>query len=115
MPTILLTGQDERLLKTRADVLRRTGAEVVCVPAEEMAFAIREVHADLVVLCHTTGAVISREVVASAKEHQPGTRVLVVRPNAVGEEDFGQWSVDGMLPSAPVQLVRGVERALAAR
>ena len=53
MPTILLVGKNDLLLKTRAAVLRTTGAATFCSKAAS-ALAVQQLQrCDLIVLCHT--------------------------------------------------------------
>ena len=53
MSTVLLIGEDDVLLKTRAAVLRTTGAKTICSNAISALATQSDQLCDLVILCHT--------------------------------------------------------------
>jgi DNA-binding response OmpR family regulator len=53
MPKIVLAGQDVRLLETRAEVLKETGAEVVYCIGSQALKVVESERPDLLVLCHS--------------------------------------------------------------
>lgn len=78
MPKILLAGNDFRLLGTRAAVLGRTGASVVCCSAVEASGIISTERFDLVVLCHTLSDQEAERMIGVIQRRWPGTRILQV-------------------------------------
>jgi len=74
---ILLIGEYRSLLKSSAEVLRKTNSEVsYCTP-----FAIAEYWTsqfDLIVICHTVAAAEAKSLAADARLRWPGIRVLQI-------------------------------------
>ena len=112
MRTILLIGDDEFLLQSRAAVLRRLKAKTVTTRAENLESFVSDSY-DLVVLCHT----IEREHRSSVRNRVrrlwPRTRVLQVveyAPHVSDALDYG----DGIVASLdPGSLIATASRLLA--
>ena len=90
-PTILLYGHDELLLMTRSRILVGAGFRA-CMTCEvrQIPQLVRELQADLVVLCHSLSC--RERVVAGmvAKNHRAEVRTLmIVADGSMGECDCG--------------------------
>ena len=90
-PTILLYGHDDLLLMTRARILAGAGfrASMTC-EVRQIPQLVRELQADLVVLCHSLSC--RERVVAGmvAKNHRAEVRTLMmVADGSMGECDCG--------------------------
>lgn len=78
MSKILLAGNDQRLLKTRAAVLARTQASVIyCNPAEAMKQLEGE-SIDLIVLCHSLTEKQISDLTELTHQKLPSARILRV-------------------------------------
>ena len=93
MLRILLAGSDSRLLATRAAVLSKTGAAVVCHNTMETLEILDRETFDLVVLCHTLAD--PEIVVIADKVHQKmsGAKILMV----ISELERCRMRVDGIV------------------
>ena len=105
MPTILLIGADEMLLKTRAAVLSRTDSEVVTSDARS-ALAIQQVrNCELVILCHSLEPQVCTTLAKLIRGSWPRTRILQL----VAERTWGEWeasaAVDGTSSPEPECLI----------
>jgi hypothetical protein len=70
-----LIGEYWSLLKTSADVLRKTNSEIsYCNPSELAEYWTG--HFDLIVLCHTVSAAEAESIAADARWRWPGIRIL---------------------------------------
>jgi len=78
MPKILLVGNDFRLLGTRAAVLGRTGASVVCGNTVQAPKILSAEKFDLVVLCHTLPVEEVEKTTAIIHRLCPQTKILQV-------------------------------------
>ena len=75
MMTILTIGEDSLLLKTRAEVLSKSGSNVVCSNSASALKFIEEWEFDLVVLCHSVGRAEAMQITDAA--HHQGSKTLV--------------------------------------
>jgi CheY-like chemotaxis protein len=89
MAAILVVGDDELLLETRAAVLRTIGAETVSCRGSS-ALAIQENRQfDMVILCHTLPMQLCVALAETIHARWPKTRILLLSPTAVSEQsDF---------------------------
>jgi DNA-binding response OmpR family regulator len=78
MQNILLAGQDSRLLSTRAAVLKKTGANVICCGASEALKLVRSKSLDLVVLCHSLVDGEAEMIAGEAHRSSQRPKVLLV-------------------------------------
>jgi DNA-binding response OmpR family regulator len=78
MQNILLVGQDSRLLSTRAAVLKKTGANVICCNASEALKLVRLESLDLVVLCHSLVKEEAERIAEEAHRSPWRPKVLLV-------------------------------------
>jgi hypothetical protein len=106
MPKIVLAGQDVRLLETRAEVLKKTGAEVVyCVGSKAINVVASEMP-DLLVLCHS---LLHEEAEAIAERVHvccPGTRVLLVVSQVTEEKQYKGVKFDATSLPEPTRLIK---------
>ena len=105
MRKILLAGQDSRLLRTRADVLKKTGAEVVSCNASEALKVVESKTFDLVVLCHSVPAGEAEMIADSSRKHSDKTRVLLVISGARPESLGDAAKFDAVTLPDPAQLI----------
>jgi DNA-binding response OmpR family regulator len=118
--TILLYGHDEMLLMTRGRILEFAGFRArVTSDVKEFAWLVRQLSADLVVLCHSlsrTECVVAGMV---AKNHRAELRtLLMVADGSMGELDSGMSEVADEvfnLSLEPDELVEKVRSMLAYR
>jgi DNA-binding response OmpR family regulator len=110
MPTILLVGADEMLLKTRAAVLSRTDSEVVTTDAQS-ALAIQEARkCELVVLCHSMDPEICAKLAELIRARWPHTRILQVISDRVWGGGQASAAVDAItFPDPDVLLGKTTE------
>jgi DNA-binding response OmpR family regulator len=78
MQNILLAGQDSRLLSTRAAVLKKTGANVICCSASEALKLVRLKSLDLVVLCHSLAKEEAETIAEEAHRSAQRPKILLV-------------------------------------
>ena len=76
MQRVLLVGMNEPLLRSRAAVLAKTGAEVVVSPPEEITSTGKRGQVDLLVMCHSIRAEHREAVAAAWRKHWPRLRIL---------------------------------------
>jgi hypothetical protein len=80
---ILLIGEYWSLLKSSAEVLRKTNSEIAyCSPSEIGEHWTRQF--DLIVICHTVSAAEAESISADARWRWPGIRIL-----QISRFDFG--------------------------
>ena len=76
MAAILLIGEDDFLLQTRAAVLRRTGAESACCDVASALFMLEHQVFDIVLLCHSIPGHLCETISEIIRHNWPGTRLL---------------------------------------
>jgi DNA-binding NtrC family response regulator len=106
MLTLLAVGEDFDLLKTRAEVLRRTGANVVCCDAASALKLIDEWEFDLVVLCHSVGQLGALHITESAHLRSSKTLVLRLIANETLAQAFNEKIYDAVSDVEPSRLLQ---------
>ncbi len=91
MSIVLLIGEDDTLLGTRAAVLRTTGTETVSTSAGGALGKLAERACDLVVLCHSLTAETCAGLTEAIQAGWPGTRILRV----TSDRAWGWADADG--------------------
>jgi DNA-binding NtrC family response regulator len=89
-PTILLYGHDELLLMTRARILMGAGfrASVTC-EVKQIPQLVRELRADIIVLCHSLSCTDRVVAAMVAKNHRAEVRTLLMMADgSMGECDY---------------------------
>lgn len=111
--TILAVGEDFELLKTRAEVLRKTGANVLCSCGAAALKFMTEWEFDLVVLGHSVRPLDAKRITEAA--HRPGskTQVLLLVPEGVREREFDVVHADARSLVTPDALVQNASALLA--
>ena len=110
---ILSLGNDERLLQTRAGVLRLTGCEVISTSPARAARLLAEKRFSLAVFGHTLPDRDTAELALLTRERSPKTKLLLTyfdnRPAAL------QQLFDAVVESwtGPASLLRAAKRLLA--
>jgi hypothetical protein len=110
--TILSVGEDFDLLKTRAEVLRRTGANVLCSSGRSALKFIGEWEFDLIVLCHTVAQEDAGRITKAAHSLGAKTLVLLVVSDRVHELDYSGISLDARAFVEPDCLIRSAVELL---
>ncbi len=105
MPCILLVGADEMLLQTRAEVLRKTGSEVISSNAASAFATQTDRECDLVILCHSLSGGQSASLAEVIHERWPKTRILLVRTQRDWLDSEVAAAVDGVSSPEPGHLV----------
>ncbi len=78
MATVLLVGEDDILLYTRAAVLRRTGADVATCDPRMALETQADCRCELVVLCHSVSEARSASLATAIRRNWPETSILQV-------------------------------------
>jgi DNA-binding response OmpR family regulator len=105
MPKILLAGQDDHLLETRAAVLKKTGADVVYCIGSHAFNVIKSEMPDLVVLCHSLPEAEAEVIADKAHVCCPRTRVLLVVSQATEEKHYKYAKFDATSLPEPTKLI----------
>ncbi len=124
MAAILVVGDDELLIETRAAVLRTIGAETVCCRTS-CALTIQENRQfDMVILCHSLPMQVCVALANATHARSPQTRVLLLSPTAAWEPADFKAPLDAVSSADPERLLqrtvellgrRGPRRAKTAR
>jgi hypothetical protein len=105
MPTIVLAGQDVRLLETRAEVLKKIGADVVCCTGAKALSIVTAEKPDMLVLCHTLAHEESEAIAERVYVCSPRTRVLLVVSQVVADRPYEDAKFDATSLPEPARLV----------
>lgn len=95
MLTILAVGEDADLLKTRADVLRKTGANVLCCSGAAALKFITEWEFDLVVLGHSVRKEDAQRITDAAHRQGSKTLVMLLISDRDREQQYDGINLDG--------------------
>jgi hypothetical protein len=106
VPKILLAGQDDRLLETRAAVLTRTGASVISCSGQEALDAVKSEMPDLVVLCHSLSVDDAELMADRVRDCCPTTRVLMVLSGIGPDKPYRNAKFDVTTFADPSRLVK---------
>lgn len=106
MPKILLVGEDVRLLETRAEVLKKTGADVVYCIGSKVFKVIASELPNLIVLCHSLTEQEAEAIADEVHACCPKTRVLLVVSQVVEEKHYQGPKFDGTSRSEPSRLIQ---------
>jgi CheY-like chemotaxis protein len=112
MSKILLAGNDFRLLATRAAVLAKTTANVVCCNAPEAMTVLEGESFDLVVLCHSLGEKQTTEIANKVRQKLPKVRILMVLSDAGNDVLYKGTQFDATSSPEPGSLIRRVTELL---
>jgi DNA-binding NtrC family response regulator len=111
--TILAVGEDTGLLKTRAEVLRKTGANVLCSSGAAALKYITEWEFDLIVLGHSVSQMNAERISEAAHRKGSKTLVMLLVSDRVGEQEYDGISLDGRSFVEPDCLIRSASDLLA--
>lgn len=103
---ILAVGEDFDLLKTRADVLRKTGANVLCSSGAAAVKFITEWEFDLIVLGHSVRQQDVLRITEAAHREGAKTLVLLLVANRLLEQEYDGIKLDGRSVVEPDCLIR---------
>jgi CheY-like chemotaxis protein len=113
MLTILAVGEDPNLLRTRAEVLRMTGANVLCSSGAAALKYITEWEFDLIVLGHSVPQQDAERISEAAHRKGSKTLVMLLVSDRVHEQEYDGLSLDGRSFVEPDCLVRSAAELLA--
>jgi response regulator RpfG family c-di-GMP phosphodiesterase len=105
MQNILLVGHDSRLLSTRAAVLKKTKANVICCSASEALKLLESVPLDLIVLCHSLREEEAEIIAEMAHRCPQGPRVLLMILVAIQERPYRDANYDATSLPDPASLI----------
>ena len=105
MPTILLVGADQTLLRTRAAVLRKTGCNTVCATANSALLLQEEYRCEIIVLCHTVPDTVGVALLRVLRERWPQTRILQIVPQQELQTRSAAALADAVSYADPTRLV----------
>ena len=111
MDSILLVGEDPRLLETRAAVLARTGAAIISCNKAEFPRCADARPFRLVVLCHSLAPETKQSLPTEIHRRWPGVCVVQVATLRESYDDLST-PADAVTPSNPAELLNTVSRLL---
>ena len=82
MARILLIGEDSTLLRTRAEVLKKTGASIACASAHRATSLLEGERFDVIVLCHSLPQRVSMDLIGNVNRRWPAMKILMVASQA---------------------------------
>lgn len=106
MATVLLVGEDELLLHTRAAVLRTIGLQPVCAEASAAFSLLMDCHCDLVVFCHSLPQHVCETLAQIIRSRWPGTPLLLISAGRSWEQLEDSGIVDSVTSPAPEAFIR---------
>jgi hypothetical protein len=105
MPKVVLAGQDVHLLETRAEVLKKTGSDVVyCLGSKAFDLVASEMP-ELLVLCHTLAHEEAEAIAERVYACCPKTRVLLVVSQVIADWPDRDMKFDATSMPDPARLV----------
>lgn len=112
MLTILAVGEDFDLLRTRAEVLRKTGANVLCSTGAAALKFIAEWEFDLVVLGHSVQQKDAERISEAAHQRGSKTLVLLLVSDRMQEHEYDGINLDAKSFADPDCLIRSATSLL---
>ena len=113
--TILAVGEDFDLLKTRAEILSKTGANVLCSSGAAALKFIAEWEFDLVVLGHTIRQQDAKQITDAAHRQGSKTLVMMLVSEETEMQTFEGIPLDGRSFADPACLIRSASQLLERR
>jgi CheY-like chemotaxis protein len=110
--TILAVGEDASLLRTRAHVLQKTGANVLCSSGASAVKFIREWEFDLIILCHSVRHQNAERITELAHRRGSKTMVMLLVPDELKRQEYVGIHVDAISFVEPGCLIRSVSDLL---
>lgn len=108
MASILLIGEDELLLETRAAVLRSTGAEILCTNTSHAVETLSQRPFTVVMLCHSVAQHVCETLCGIIRKSWPETALLQVT-YAYAWMDYEEYGVQVCSSEPEVLLAKAVE------
>jgi DNA-binding response OmpR family regulator len=109
MHKILMVGMDLQLLASRAAVLSKVEAAVICCSPAGFTTDLNEDNFDLIVICHTLDGSMGRKIIEESRYRWPGARTLQVLSIQGSPLDS---SADELTPCDPLRLIAAVAKIL---
>lgn len=105
MSTVLLVGEDEDLLRTRAAVVRISGAKTICCGAASALAGLQGQPCELVILCHSLQPELITSLISAINSHWPETRILLLSSSREWGEAESSTEADIVCSADPELLV----------
>jgi len=105
MRTILLVGEDELLLQTRAAVLHTVGAETITCRAAGALSLLQQRRFQLIVLCHSIASDVCEALTEAIAARWPAARILMVSPIRLCDQESALPGIDAISSADPERLV----------
>lgn len=105
MSTVLLIGEDDLLLQTRAAVLRTTGAKTICSNPISALTIQADQKCDLVILCHTLPELLCAGLAETIHARWPRTAILMVTPTRAWESPNSDEAINAITSADPQRLI----------
>jgi hypothetical protein len=105
MPKIVLAGHDLHLLETRAEVLKRTGSDVLYCAAFQAFDVVKRELPDLLVLCHTLAHGEAEAIAEKVHVCCPNTRFLMVASQMIDDDPYPVGMFDATSLPEPARLI----------
>jgi CheY-like chemotaxis protein len=112
MLTILAVGEDFDLLRTRAEILSKTGANVLCSSGVAALKFIAEWEFDLIVLGHSVRQQHAKQITEAAHRRGSKTLVLLLVLDESQEHAYDGINLDGRSFVEPGCLIRSASQLL---
>jgi hypothetical protein len=115
MSTVLLVGEDDLLLQTRAAVLRSAGVDTVCSSASAAITIQENRQCPLAILCHSLPEYLCTALSQIIHTRWPETLVLRVASTRAWEQADGDGEFDAVTPPDPEHLIQRTVELLQGR
>jgi hypothetical protein len=103
---ILLAGTDDRLLETRAAVLKKTGAVVVSCTGDEVLKVVESEMPDLLVLCHSLAVSEAESMADLVRRCCPKAKILLMFSVVGPDESYRSSKFDATSWPEPTLLIK---------
>ncbi len=115
MSGILLIGEDELLLQTRAAVLRTIGVETFCTDVSSALPVLMGQHCDVVIFCHSLPRHVCETLAQIIRCRWPSTPLLLISTSRDWEQMEEAGIFDSLCSPEPDCLIRCMVELLGRR
>jgi hypothetical protein len=105
MPTLLLIGEDNLLLHTRAAVLRTLSVQTTAINPLKLSGLPGEPNFDLVILCHSMKARVAAAAASLVRSRWPNALLLRISSAKIWEAPDAPVPADAICYPEPEQLI----------
>jgi DNA-binding response OmpR family regulator len=114
MPVILLVGEDDILLRTRAAVLNTTAAETIASNSASALAIVNSRPCDLLLLCHSVPEHLAAGLIAAFSSRWPTTPILRMTSLRTWDPPSTDGPVERVPSADPARLVKRTAELLRA-